>query len=342
MPTARSSSPAAPTAASSRPDPHARVTAAILAQLETADPASWSPPWHGADPLPRNALTGRRYRGVNVLALWCAAQTNGYADPRWATYRQWAALGAQVRGGERGTPVLFYRDLPADGADAAAGADDAPRFVARASSVFNAAQVDTAPDVAVPQVLPLQTKPLPVLTAFVAATGATIVERGTQAGYVPASDTIRLPPRTHFITAAGHAATLAHELIHWTGAPHRLDRELTGRFGSRAYAAEELVAELGAAFVLADLGLARSPHPDHASYIGPWLPLLRAAPRALTTAASHASRAAAYLASLQEAAGVIETERPGFSGEADHRSVHAIPFIKVVALARWLRHPGGC
>lgn len=285
-------------------DLHQRVAATILADLDTADSASWSPPWHGADPLPRNALTGRRYRGINVLALWCSGQANGYAEARWATYRQWAALGAQVSKAERGTLVLFYKDLPpgADARGAARGERDReeapPRFVARASYVFNVAQVDdpppgTAPGTGTPPA------PLPAFEAFVAATAATIREGGARACYVPATDTIHLPPQSAFHSGEGFAGTLARELVHWSGARHRLGRDLSGRFGKRAYAAEELVAELGAAFVLAELGLARTPHPDHAAYCAAWAPLLRADPHALATAAAQGSRATDYLLSLQ-------------------------------------------
>ncbi|WP_244475017.1 ArdC family protein [Methylobacterium sp. Leaf99] len=115
-------------------DLHARVAATILTQLEHADPASWTPLWYGADPMPRNTQTGRRYRGINILALWCAARAHGYADARWATYRQWAAIGSQVRKAERGTLVLFYKDLPrSDRAKASdANALDSASFVARA------------------------------------------------------------------------------------------------------------------------------------------------------------------------------------------------------------------
>lgn len=284
-------------------DLHTRVAAAILAQIETADPASWTPPWHGADPMPRNARTGRRYRGINVLALWCAAQAEGYADARWATYRQWAALGAQVRKAERGTLVLFYKDLPRSDHAVTGDADtsDGAPFVARAAHVFNAAQVDPAPPTADAPTHAALPAPLPAFDTFVAATGAQIRESGTRACYVPATDAIHLPPRSTFRTPTGHAGTLAHELTHWTGAPHRLARDLTGRFGARAYAAEELVAELGAAFVLADLGLARTPHPDHAAYCASWAPLLRADPRALSHAAAQGSRAADYLTALQPA-----------------------------------------
>ena len=283
-------------------DLHARVAAAILAQLEIADPASWTPPWHGADPMPRNARTGRRYRSINVLALWCAAQGHGYNDARWATYRQWAAVGAQVRRGERGTLILFYKDLPTTGrADTTHGTNTdndttAARFVTRASTVFNIAQVNAAPQATAPTGPPAA--PQSTFDTFVTATGAAIQTGGTRACYIPLTDTIRMPPRSAFRTAEGYAGTLAHELVHWTGAPHRLARDLTSRFGRRAYAAEELIAELGAAFVLADLGLARTPHPDHAAYLASWLPLLTADPRVLATAAAAASRAADYLTAL--------------------------------------------
>nr|WP_082490162.1 zincin-like metallopeptidase domain-containing protein [Methylobacterium sp. Leaf122] len=316
-------------------DLHTRVAALILAQLETADPASWTPPWHGADPMPHNARTGRRYRGINVLALWCAAQANGYADARWATYRQWAALGAQVRKAERGTLVLFYKDLPRSAPVELRDADttDNAPFVARAAHVFNAAQVDTALPTASEPTDSSPPAPLPVFDTFVVNTGAVIREGGTRACYVPATDTIQMPPRSAFRTPTGYAGTLAHELVHWTGAPHRLARDLTGRFGARAYAAEELVAELGAAFVLADLGLARAPHPDHATYCASWAPLLRADARALGHAAAQGSRAADYLAGLQPdsrmAIGLAEPDRtPAIpvltrSGPAPHEGLVA-------------------
>jgi antirestriction protein ArdC len=288
-------------------DLHARLAATILTQLETANPASWTPPWHGADHMPCNARTGRRYRGINVLALWCAAQAHGYTNARWATYRQWAALGAQVRKAERGTLVLFYKELPR-GAEAEPS-DSAP-FIARAAYVFNAAQVDAASPPADAPGASVTPDPPPAFDAFAASTGATIQYGGNRACYIPTTDTIHLPPRTAFRTPTGYAGTTAHELVHWTGAPHRLDRDLTGRFGARAYAAEELVAELGAAFVLADLGIARTPHPNHAAYCASWAPLLRADPRALSTAAAQASRAADYLAALQPATTATSSSPP--------------------------------
>ena len=155
-------------------------------------------------------------------------------------------------------------------------------------------------------------------SAFVAGTGARIRAGGPQACYVPATDTIHVPERATFRTAEGHAGTLAHELVHWSGAPHRLARDLSGRFGARAYAAEELVAELGAVFVLAEVGIARTPRPDHAAYMAAWLPLLRAEPLALSTAAAQGSRAADYLLALTAPEPTIASvDRPAVSSSGD-------------------------
>jgi antirestriction protein ArdC len=283
-------------------DLHQRLTQTILQQLDTADPGSWICPWHNAGGLPQNARTNRSYRGINILSLWCRAESAGYADPRWATYKQWSDLGAQVRRGEKGTLVIFYKDRQqgpghADGSESDEGKGDCgQRFIARASFVFNAAQVENAPE---PPALSSEAGTTASFDNFVTNTGATIRIGGDRACYVPGEDMIRMPPRERFRSTHGYVATLAHELVHWSGAKHRLNRDLSTRVGSRSYAAEELVAELGSAFILAGLHLAREPHPQHARYMAGWLPLLRADPRALSTAAAQASRAADYLSGLQ-------------------------------------------
>lgn len=196
--------------------------------------------------------------------------------------------------------MLFYRDLSLEAAgETSKDKAAAPRFVARASTVFNAAQVDGTPE---PPALPaIPIGPIPAFNRFVAATSA-VIRTGASACYLPARDEIRLTERAAFRSAAGYCGTLAHELVHWTRTPHRLDRQLTTRFATRVYAAEELVAELGSAFVLAGLGLAPEPHPNHAAYMAGWLPLVRDDPRALTTAASLASRAAQYLEAFAQPA----------------------------------------
>lgn len=324
---------------------YASITETILQQIKVADPANFVCPWHrtGGNGLPTNALTRRPYRGINILSLWCGGHGAGYTDHRWATYRQWSELGAQVRRGEKGTPVIFYRDLdigapgpsrshqegtgrrPAAACERRRGicqtkvatpsddtrSGDGHRFVARSSMVFNIAQVDGYEALDPEPSYPAMVDPTPRFDAFVAATGATIEVGGNRAAYVPATDIIRMPPRERFHSAEGYAATLAHELIHFTGAPDRLNRDLSVRFGSRAYAAEELVAELGSAFVLASLRLAATPSSNHSSYMASWLPLLRDDPRALVTAAAHASRATDYLLALTATTTSVTAEGKG-------------------------------
>ena len=280
-----------------------QITEAIIGHLRTATPQSWERPWQsGQSSLPVNAVTRRAYQGINILTLWAASMRTGYTDQRWGTYRQWSDLGAQVRKGERGNSCIFYKpsgdtgDRPSSPPEPTA--TDGRRFILRVSTLFNSAQVDGAPaSWQAPD--PRSHLPVcPTFDEFVTATGAKVLHGGNTACYLPAADQICVPTRQSFQSLPGYTATLSHELIHWTGAKHRLNRDLSGPFGSASYAAEELVAELGAAFVLASLGLASEPPPHHAAYIISWLPLVKSDPRALFTAAAHASRAADRLREL--------------------------------------------
>ncbi|CAO4170761.1 DUF1738 domain-containing protein [Methylorubrum aminovorans] len=274
-------------------DIHTAVTNAIIQTLEAGEAGQWHCPWHRkGGSLPVNAKTGRAYRGINTLMLWCEAQSRGFSDSRWATYKQWQEMGAQVKRGERSSLIVFFKELCED------EEDGRRRVVARASYGFNASQVEGVPEAGEP--LPASEWLLPeVFDGFVERTGAEVLHGGDAAFYQPSQDRIVMPPRDRFPTAHGYASTMLHELTHWSGHKSRLDRDLTGRFRTQAYAAEELVAELGAAFLAAELGLEAEPHPTHASYIGSWLKLLRSDPKAIFTAASAASRAAGYLTSLQ-------------------------------------------
>lgn len=272
-------------------DIHQQVTDSIIAALETAKPGDWRCPWNRASGgLPTNAVSKKPYRGINILSLWCAAQAAGYADSRWATYKQWAEAGAQVRKGERSSLIVFYKDHRVE---PESEGDDGRRFIARASFVFNAAQVDGA--TTIDSVLPAGAEPPTEFDRFVAETGAIVHEGGSTACYVPSTDEIRMPPRQAFHSTRGFTSTLAHELVHWTGAKSRLDRDLNGRFKTASYAAEELVAELGAAFTMVTLGLPSEPHQQHASYIASWLTLLKSDNRAIFTAAAKASQAVDFL-----------------------------------------------
>lgn len=234
-----------------RRDIHAEITSKLIAAIE-ADPGKPCMPWRrSAKPLfmPENALTGNAYNGINVVSLWVAAECLGYSAPVWATYQQWSELGCQVRKGEKSSLVVFYKEYESE-PDPDKADDDGKRRVARASHVFNAAQVDgyTLPDA--PQPLgPIER--LEAVDRFIAATGARIEHGGDRAFYRPSTDHIQMPNEELFGGTAtmtrseGYYATLTHELTHWSGASTRLGRDMGKRFGDAGYAAEELVALSG-------------------------------------------------------------------------------------------------
>ncbi len=288
-------------------DLYQEVTDTIVAAIET-DPGRWSRPWVNGGAagrgcttgLPFNATTGATYRGINVLLLWHRAAAAGHATNQWASYRQWQKRGAQVRHGERGSIVVFYRVIERKAANG-----DIDRIpVLRHSRVFNADQVDgwQAPTVAEP---PPIAERIEAADDFVANTGAEIDHGGNRACYATAIDRITMPFQRQFRdddhgTALEHYySTLLHELTHWSGHRSRCDRDLGNRFGTKAYAMEELVAELGAAFLCAELRIGGAPRQDHAQYLAHWLEVLKADKRAIFTAAAKASEAAGYLDGLQ-------------------------------------------
>lgn len=287
-------------------DIHQDITNRIVTAIEEGIAGDFRLPWNrsGASGRPTNVLSRKPYNGINVLALWVAAMHQGYSQPVWGTYRQWQEKGAQVRKGEKASLIVFYKTLTIEReAEGEGEAETAERLFARASYVFNADQVEgyEAAD-ALPET-PLF-DPIAQAESFAATTGATIQEGGAMACFIPSQDIIRMPDRLRFTgsdtMSAGEAyyATLMHELTHWSGAPARLDRDLKNRFGSEAYAMEELIAELGAAFLCADLGITPDTRPDHASYIANWLTVLKSDKKAIFTAASKAQQAADYLTNI--------------------------------------------
>jgi len=284
-------------------DIYADVTNQIVEALDRGV-RPWSRPWDlnnsAVGMLPRRH-TGEAYRGVNVLLLWAAATERGYASQTWMTYKQVHAERGQVRKGERGTMVVYAGQFAPTNATTVGGDDDAPalraRSYLRSYTVFNAEQVDGLPPPPARQVV----EPPKVdaeVEAFIARTGATVCHGGDRAFYAPGPDLVQLPNAHQFRDAAAYLGTLTHELVHWTGHPDRLARQFGHRFGDQAYAMEELVAELGAAFMCAGFNLNASPRDDHAAYLAEWLAVLRADKRALFTAASQAQRAADYLHQL--------------------------------------------
>lgn len=290
-----------------RADVYTRVTAAIVEQLERGT-RPWAKPWsagHLAGHVTRPLRAGGKpYRGINVVTLWMEAEARGYTAPIWMTYRQAQELNGQVRKGEHGSPVA-YADKPRKEEPAGDGTPARARevFFMRHYTVFNVEQVDGLPAhfyaTAAPQVSPLARQAR--AEAFFAALGADIRHGGNRASYAAGPDHVQMPPFESFRDAESYYAVLGHECVHWTKHPARLAREFgRKRWGDAGYAQEELVAEIGAAFLAADLGLALEPREDHAAYIASWLDVLKRDKRAVFVAASHAQRALDYLHGRQE------------------------------------------
>jgi antirestriction protein ArdC len=257
-------------------------------------------PWHTSGRFafsPINATSKKPYRGINTVCLWAAAQAKGYERGEWATYQQWQERGGQVRKGEKATTVVFWKfsnsvtESQDDGEESPASSSRL--LFTRGYNVFNAAQVDGYTPKADPD-QPIIER-IAQADAFFGRIGATVKHGGNQAFYSPATDHIQMPPMQVFRESLGYYSTLAHEHTHWTAAPSRCDRQLGKRFGDAAYAAEELVAELGAAFTCSHLGLSTEPREDHAAYIASWLKVLKSDFRAIFTAASKAQQACDWL-----------------------------------------------
>ena len=284
------------------PDIYVTITNQIAEAIKTGT-KTYDMPWHRdliANGRPVNALTKRQYTGVNILSLWGVATEKGYDTNEWATYNQWVELGAQVQRKEKGTISVFYKRYQREETNPDTNEPQRREtYVARASWLFNAAQV-AGYAVQRPQRRNLVTIRDRAQT-FVAAQHADIRHGGQRAFYRPSSDHIQMPDQDRFRDTETGSATehyysvLFHELTHWSGHPSRLDRNLSGRFGDQSYALEELVAELGAAFLCADHQVSNRPREDHASYVDNWLTVLARDHKAIFTASSKASQAAEFL-----------------------------------------------
>ena len=292
-------------------DIHQEITNRIVDAIETA--GDFRLPWikntGGSFARPVNVASKNPYNGVNVVSLWVSALAADYPSNIWGTYRQWQEKDCQVRKGEKSSLVIFYKSYEVEAVNEQTGETEAAdRLVARASRVFNAAQVDG---------FEILTEELPDAPAFdpieraerfAAATGAQIEETGDRACFIPSLDAIRMPERRRFTgtdtttPAEGFYSTLCHELVHWSGTKPRLDRDLSGRFGDDAYAMEELIAELGSAFLCADLGITPEPREDHARYIKNWLAVLKGDKKAIFSASAKASQAATWLLAQEDSA----------------------------------------
>lgn len=272
------------------------ITHDLLEELEQGV-VPWVRPWEsggGMSLMPYNAASGRRYRGVNVLLLWRVSRVKGYRHPGWIGYHQARERGGYVRRGEKATPIVYAKTFtPKEDREKPEDEQRTIPFL-KWRDVFNVEQTAHLPDTLTclpkPQPLPAA---LEQVEAFLARIGAKVLHGGDRAAYSPNFDLITLPEPTRFESAPHYYATSLHEHGHWSGHPSRLNRDLAGRFGTEAYAAEELVAELTAAYLCAALSIPG--HLRHAEYLGHWITLLKADDRAIFTAAAKATDAANFL-----------------------------------------------
>jgi len=281
-------------------DHYQEVTDRIIAALEAGTPP-WRKPWDpdktGGPAMPRNASTGQRYRGINVLTLGMSALAFSSADPRWATYKQAEDRGWQVRKGERGTTGYFFKRLEVRDDSRPEGDEDAVKRIPllRAFSLFHASQIEGIPDYVPPTIEEAPWRAPEAAEIILANSGAVIRVGGERAFYSPATDHIQMPPRSAFATAEGFCGTMIHEAGHWTGAESRLNRDLRNKFGSHDYAREELRAEIGQMMVCAELGIADCDFSNNAAYVASWLEKLRSDRKEIFRAAADAQRIADYL-----------------------------------------------
>jgi antirestriction protein ArdC len=292
-----------------KPDIYQRITDQIVGELEKGV-RPWLKPWnaeHAAGRITRPLRSnGIPYKGINVLMLWSAAMEKGYAAPIWMTYRQASELKANVRKGEHGSLVVYADKIVRTETDTATGEESEYAILfLKGYTVFNVEQIDGLPEHYYARPAPRvdTIERIDRAESVFAGTGATVRHGGTMAYYNISQDVVQLPPFESFRDAESYYATLAHETTHWTRHKSRLDRDFgRKRFGDEGYAMEELVAELGSAFLSADLDLTPELRSDHASYIASWIKILKDDKRAIFSAASHAQRAADFLHELQKSA----------------------------------------
>lgn len=283
-------------------DIYTEITNLLIDAIENSE-GKFKMPWQRSGAplyMPQNAISKRDYNGVNTLVLWAMAEKMGYSSGQWATFKQWKDAGGNIRKGEKASPIIFYKELEHENKSTG---ETEKRWWGRKMCVFNIDQVE---GMASNNVEPIRFDPITRADALLTATGATINETGQQAYYNSASDEIFLPERglfrdTETSTAQNSFYAVAlHELTHWTGAESRLNRELKNRFGDEKYAAEELIAEIGSAFLCGQLGITNEPRADHAHYLAHWLKILKADKKAIFTAASAASKAAKFILSHEQ------------------------------------------
>jgi len=267
------------------------ITDSIISELEKGA-TPWVKPWNAPASADKNVVSGKAYRGINRLLLAMISGIKGYSNPAWATYDQWANLGGNVRKGEKAAKIIFFSQAKDKKAEKA-GEDKVYQF-ARAYHVFNVEQVEGI-DIVPSEDIPVSdNQKIEACENRIIATAAKYTIGGDTACYIPSIDSIRMPALNTFQSTEHYYATFFHELTHWTSEKTRCDRDLSkGRFGNADYAFEELVAELGAAFLCQQHGIKGDLR--HAGYIDHWLKCLKADSRAIFKASALAQQASDFL-----------------------------------------------
>ncbi len=287
-------------------DIYSRITNQIIADLEKGV-KSWTKPWKGGDDQSRITMpcrhNGEKYQGINILSLWASSMEQGFSSASWMTFKQAQELGGHVLKGEKGSLVVYANSM--NRTEENDKGEEIQRQIPfmKGYSVFNAEQIEGLPESYYdkPEITTNPVERIERAEKFFTSTGAKIHHGGHQAFYTIQHDYVKLPYIESFIDAENYYATLAHEITHWTRHPNRLDRNFEGKkFGDEGYAKEELVAELGAAFISADHGIMLEDREDHSAYIASWLKALKDDKRAIFHAAAYAQRAVNYLHELQD------------------------------------------
>jgi antirestriction protein ArdC len=264
-----------------------QVTDKIIAELESGNLPSWVKNWSGDISADHNVITRKQYHGINTIILGMS----GFKAPQWGTYKQWLSLGAQVTKGSKGTHIIYYSPVERGSKVTEAGEVKEYSYILKSYTVFNAEQVTGWE---APAIEPKSFNAVASIEELTNKSGVKLQFGGDRAYYSPSLDFVAMPNKSQFNSEAGYYATLLHELSHWSGHESRLNRDLSGRFGNEAYAAEELIAELSAAFLCARFGIAGELR--HSSYIASWLKVLKSDNKAIFKAAALAQKAADYLA----------------------------------------------
>jgi len=269
-------------------DIYQSVTDTIIAELERGA-APWVKPWRTDSSADCNLISGKPYQGINRLLLGVSSMAHGFHSGTWASYKQWSERGYQVQAGQKGTHIVFFKPMASRVNDD--GETESGYCVIRGYTVFNACQTDAPISDAESDAAPFDADA--ACEETIVRTGAMISHGKDAAFYMPSQDRIQLPDRSAFNSPASYYATAFHELSHWTGAKHRLDRDLSGRYGNPAYAFEELVAEISAAYLCADHRI--SGELRHAGYIESWLKACRDDKKAIFKAAALAQKATTFI-----------------------------------------------